>query len=45
MRRAHMEIRCVVVVSERARAGQDGLSHIKLCRASLHCQNPPVFGT
>jgi len=35
----------VVVASERARACQDGLSHIKLCRAYLHCQKPPAFST
>jgi len=39
------EIGCVVVVSQRARAGQDGLSHINLCRASLDCQKPPAFST
>jgi len=39
------EIGCVVVVSQRARAGQDGLSHVNLCRASLDCQEPPAFST
>jgi len=39
------KIGCVVVVSQRARAGQDGLSHINLCRAALDCQKPPAFST
>ena len=39
------EIGCVVVVSQRARASQDGLSHINLCRASLDFQKPPAFST
>jgi len=39
------EIGCFVVVSQRARAGQDGLSHINLCRASLDFQKPPAFSS
>jgi len=39
------EIGCVVVVSQGARASQDGLSHTNLCRASLDCQKPPAFST
>ena len=39
------ELGCVIVVSQPARAGQDGLLHINLCRASLDCQKPPAFST
>jgi len=36
---------CVFVVSQRSRASEDGLSHINLCRASLHCQKPSALST
>jgi len=40
-----MTIGCVFVVSPRARARHDVLSHINLCRTSLDCHQPPAFST